>query len=99
MVEKIILNLGLGEVRDIVFAAQNLVNEQFNKNARLLSGKQKRNFFYLKLKRFSKAVNNSQILSSEEKELFSKLEDNKVYELAREIILWLIKKEIKDPLD
>ena len=92
MVEKIISNLR--EARDIVLAAQSLVNEQFNANA-ILGGK---NLFDEKLELFKVVVKESLFLSNEEKAATAKLQTSELYNLAREIILELTKKEIKSPL-
>ena len=97
MVEKIISNLR--EARDIVLAAQSLVNEQFNANAKLLGAKEKKkNLFDEKLELFKASVKNSLFLLDEEKAAVAKLQTRELYELAREIILKLTKKEIKSPL-
>lgn len=97
MVKRIISNLR--EARDIVLAAQSLVNEQFNANAKLLGAKEKKkNLFDEKLELFKTTVKNSLFLSNEEKNAVAKLQTRELYELAREIILELTKKEIKSPL-
>ena len=97
MVEKIISNLR--NFRDIVLAAQGLVNEQFNANAKLLGApEKKKNLFNQKLQTFQETVKNSTFLSDVEKKLFADLTPAATYEKAREIILQLTEKEIKSPL-
>lgn len=96
MVEKIISNLR--DFRDIVLAAQSLVNEQFNANAKLLGApEKKKNLFNQKLKTFQETVKNS-TLSDVEKQSLADLTPAATYEKAREIILQLTKQEIKNPL-
>lgn len=96
MVEKIVSKIlsDLRESRDLVLAAQNLVNNQFNANATLLGFKVKNNSN--QLKKFKETVKKSTFLSEKEKKLF--WEDDKAYRLARETILQLTKREIKNPL-
>ena len=96
MVEKIISNLK--DYRDIVVAAQKLVNEEYNIQVQLLGGSKKRSFLNSRLNKFIKTIRNSEFLTEEEKSDFSKLNEKEIYQLAREIILELVKKEIKNPL-
>lgn len=96
VVERIISNLQ--EASDIVLSAQNLVNEQFNKNANILSGQEKKNSFDQKLNQFLNTIKKSTFLSAEEKNLFTNLMPVEVYQKAREIILKLTAQEIKNPL-
>jgi len=97
MIQKIISNLR--ETSNIVLAAQSLVNEQFNINTELLSAnKKKRSLFNHKLSLFNKAIQDSTFLSAEEKFFFTSKMPVEEYQLIREIILELTKKEIKNPL-
>jgi hypothetical protein len=97
MVEKIVSNLR--DFRDIVLAAQSLVNEQFNANAKLLGApEKKKSLFNQKLKTFQETVKNSTFLSDVEKKSFADLKPGTTYEKAREIILQLTRQEIKSPL-
>ena len=96
MIKKIISNLN--DCRDIVLAAQNLVNEVYSSNIQLLDGVKKRGYFSSKLKIFVETIKKSDFLTEKEKLDFSKLNKKEIYKLAREIIIELIKKEIKNPL-
>lgn len=96
MVERIVSNLR--ETRDIVLAAQSLVNEQFNANTTLLGFSKRENLFNQKLKILKKTIKSSTFLTPEEKKAFAKLTSVEAYQKAREIILQLTKKEIKNPL-
>ena len=97
MIQKIISNLGL--TSDIVLAAQSLVNEQFRLNANTLGTHEKivRNHLKTKSEKFRTAVQNSPVLSPEEKKGFTELNSDKAYEVARGIILVLTQREIKNP--
>ena len=95
MIEKIISNPN--GFRDLLLAAQGLVNEQFNANAQTMFGAEvKKTAYSQKLKKFKKVVKESTLLTEEEKKLFKN--DNNSYRLAREIILQFTAKEIKNPL-
>jgi len=97
MIKKIISNLN--DCRDIVLAAQNLVNEVYSSNIiQLLGGLKKRSYFSSKEKKFIETINNSDFLTEKEKSDFNRLDKKEIYMLAREIIIELIKKEIKNPL-
>lgn len=86
----------LNNCRDVVLAAQDLVNEVYTSNAQLLDGSKKRSYFNSKEKKFIQKVNS--VLTEKEKSYFNRLDKKEKYKLAREIILELIKKEIKNPL-
>lgn len=100
MTEKLVRKIlgDLNNCRDVVLAAQDLVNEVYTSNAQLLDGSRKRSYFSSKEKKFIQTINNSDFLTKKEKSDFNRLDKKEVYKLAREIILELIKKEIKNPL-
>ncbi len=83
--------------RDLLLAAQGLVNEQFKANAQNIFWNQAGSAQVKKLKKLKKAVKKSTLLTEEEKNLFEK--DNDAYRLAREIILRFTAQEIKSPLN
>lgn len=99
MTEKLVRKIldDLNNCRDVVLAAQDLVNEVYASNAKLLDGLKKRSYFSSKEKKFIQKINDS-VLTKKEKSDFNRLDKKEVYKLAREIILELIKKEIKNPL-
>lgn len=97
MIQKILSNLP--ETKSIVLTAQHLVNEQFRLTAASLGACNKpvKNHLKEKTKKFIDEVKKSRILSEQEKETFSDLDHHEVYNMAREIILKLTKREIKNP--
>lgn len=85
--------------RGIIRAAQKLVNEEFDKNcASLMDGKKHDHKMDHKLEKFEKSIKASAILSNEEKNTFSQLDKTSKIQLARDIILSLLNKELKSPL-
>ena len=60
MIEKIISNPR--EFRDLLLAAQGLVNEQFNANAQTMFGAEVETTYSQKLKKFKKMVKESKLL-------------------------------------
>lgn len=95
MIEKIISDPH--GFRDVILAAQGLVNEQFNANAQKLFGNKAETAHSKKFKKFKKSVTESELLTKEEKS--SLKTDDDFYKSAREIILQFTAKEIKSPLD
>lgn len=97
MIEKIISNYN--GFRDLLLAAQGLVNEQFDANTQKLFGDQENSVQVEKLKNFKKTVKESILLTEKEKRKFQRLSNEDSYQLAREIILRFTAQEIKSPLN
>lgn len=94
MIEKILANLR--ETKPIINAAQSLINENFDGAAeKILGAPKKRGSSKKRMDDFKKAIQESNLITAKEKAEFNNLCDKKVYKKAREIILELIKKEIK----
>lgn len=85
--------------REIVRTAQKLVNEEFDKNcASLIDGKKHEHKLDHKLEKFERSIKASLIFSDEEKNTFSQLDKTSKIQLARDIVLSLLNKEINSPV-
>lgn len=97
MIQKILSNPN--GFRDLLLAAQGLVNEQFDANTQKLFGENEDSAQVEKLKNFKKTVKESILLTEKEKRKFQRLSNEDSYQLAREIILRFTAQEIKSPLN
>lgn len=82
--------------RDVIRTAQKLVNGVFETNSDIIiNGKGLDVRFEHKLKKFQKAISTSEILTAEDKRVFCELPQSKQVDLARQIVLGLLRREIK----
>ncbi len=101
MIEKIIEKIlsNPNGFRDLLLAAQGLVNEQFDANTQKLFGDQENSVQVEKLKKFLNTAKESTLLTEKEKRKIQRLNNEDSYQLAREIILRFTAQEIKSPLN
>ena len=82
--------------RDVIRTAQKLVNGIYEANSDIIiNGKGLNSRFEHKLKKFQKAIAASTVLTVEDKKVFSELPQNNQVDLARQIVLSLLRREIK----
>ncbi len=82
--------------KEVIRTAQKLVNGVFETNSDILiNGKGSDIRFEHKLKKFQKAIGASSVLTEEDKKVFYELPQSKQVDLARQIVLSLLRREIK----
>lgn len=85
--------------RGIIQAAQKLVNEEFDKNCTdLITGKKHGHKTDHKLENFERSIKLSAAFTDAEKDTFFRMDRTLKIQLAREIVLSLLNKELKSPL-